>query len=196
MADKTAKHVEAVDAELVRVLKAHDAAAWTDLYDRHYRAIWRYAVGKTGSREAADDVAAQVFLEALQSIDRFRPQGKPIVAWLYTIARNHAAKWVRRHRREIELAPDLVDEGIEGAVVDTISVARALNDLTKDQRDVIALRHYAGCSTAEIAVALGKKETAVYSLETRALAALRRRLAPQSENLTPYPDEIRPAPGI
>jgi RNA polymerase sigma-70 factor (ECF subfamily) len=197
MADERRPLPELAEAELVQRLNAHDSAAWAELYDRHYTAIWRYAAARTGSREAADDVAAQVFLEALQSIERFHPRGKPVVAWLYTIARNHAAKSVRRRQRDAPGAPpDVPQEGFEGPVLNAISIADALRRLTQEQRDVIALRHYAGCSTREIAAALGKNERAVYSTEARALAALRLHLSPESGNLTPGREEIRPAPGI
>ncbi len=179
----------------MRRLKAHEPAAWSELYDRHYLSIWRYAVGRTGSREAADDVAAQVFLEALESIARFQPR-KPIAAWLYTITRNHAAKWVRRQRRESPAPPpDLGDKGMD-VVDDALYLSQALNRLTKDQREVVVLRYYAGRSTAEIAVLLGKNERAVYSAEARAMAALRSQLSAESDNLTLDRDEIRPAPGI
>lgn len=195
MAAQHDAHGESPERQLLERLKAHDSDAWAELYNGHYTSIWRYVVGRTGSREIADDVAAQVFLEALQSIGRFRLEGKPIVAWLYTIARNHAAKSVRARRREIQgPLPEVPGEGIEAALVDSLALAQALGQLTKDQRDIVALRHYAGCSTTEIATVLGKSERAVYAAETRAMASLRRLL--QSENLTPEAVEIRPAPGI
>jgi len=177
IADQQGPPRELAEAELVQRLKARDSAAWSELYDRHYLPMWRYAVGRTGSREAADDVAAQVFLEALESIARFQPR-KPIAAWLYTITRNHAAKWVRRQGRESPAPPpDLGDKGMD-VVDDALYLSQALNRLTKDQRDVIALRHFAGCSTREIAAVLGKNERAVYSTEARAMAALRRSFPP------------------
>jgi RNA polymerase sigma-70 factor (ECF subfamily) len=183
------------EASLVRRLKAHDSAAWSELYDRHYLSIWRYAVGRTGSREAADDVAAQVFLEALESIARFHPR-KPIAAWLYTITRNHAAKWVRRQRRDSPIPPpDRADKGMD-VVDDALILSQALDRLTRDQREVVVLRYYADYSTTEIAVLLGKNERAVYSTEARAMAALRRQLSSEPDNLTPGRDEIGPAPGI
>lgn len=188
------------EADLVDRLKRNDAAAWAELYDRYADRVWRYAAARTGSRDAADDIAAQVFLEALQAIERYRPTGKPILAWLYGIARHHAAKW--RHRQGREAAPlpdDALPEGDaapEGAVLDSILVSGAIGRLTKEQRDVIALRYYAGHSTAEIAAILGKREAAVYSLEARALASLRRHLATEAENLTTKADEIRATPGI
>ena len=69
-------------------LRALDQDAWAELYDRHHMQIWRYAYGRTNNRHAADDVAAQVFVEALASIQRYRYKGLPILAWLYGIARN------------------------------------------------------------------------------------------------------------
>lgn len=196
MAGEQAPTPQPAEAELVQRLKAHDAAAWSELYDQHYMSIWRYAVGRTGSPDAADDVAAQVFLEALESIGRFHPRGRPIIAWLYTIARNHAAKLVRKQRRESPTSPPERGENVIDAVDDATVVSQAINNLTKDQREVIALRYYANCSTSEIAALLGKNERAVYSTEARAMAALRRQLSFEPENLTPRPDEIRPAPGI
>jgi RNA polymerase sigma-70 factor (ECF subfamily) len=185
------------EAEFVRRLQDGDAAAWARLYDEHYEAVWRYAAARTGSRDLADDVAAQVFLEAVRGIARYRPQGRPIVAWLYGIARNQASKHVRRQRREPQApAVEPVDGGFEEGIVQALALGRAVRGLTKDQRDVVALRYYAGRSTAEIAAALGKSEKAVYSLEARAMEALRRELAPGSGKLDSSREEFRPAPGI
>ncbi len=41
------------------------------------------------------------------------------------------------------------------------------------QREVIILHYYVGMDTNEMSVALGKRPTALYSLEARALIALR-----------------------
>lgn len=80
-------------------LRALDQDAWALLYDEHQPRIWRYCYARTGSRDAADDLAAQVFAEALQSIHRYRYRGKPILAWLYRIASNHVGKWFRQASR-------------------------------------------------------------------------------------------------
>ena len=60
-------------------------------------------------------------------------------------------------------------------------VRAAMNELTEEQRQVIELRYYGGLTTAEIAIAMEKTERAVYSLEVRALGALRRVLQPNSD---------------
>jgi RNA polymerase sigma-70 factor (ECF subfamily) len=186
---------EAMQAFVER-LRGLDHSAWAELFDRHHTQIWRYAYARTGDRDAADDVASQTFSEALTAIARYRYNGKPIVAWLYRIARNIAGKRARETRRtvtadHIELTAATPEDGLDALVL-----ADALRRLTADQRDVIALRFVAGYSTTEIAGMMGKRETAVYSLEARAISALRRQLAEDSRNSTGKADEKQPLPGI
>ena len=55
-------------------------------------------------------------------------------------------------------------------------MARALIELTDDQREVIELRFFAGLSVHETADAMGRQDGTVRGLQFRALAALRRSL--------------------
>jgi len=48
--------------------------------------------------------------------------------------------------------------------------------LTDTQREVVRLRYFAGLSASEAGQVIGRPETAVYALQARALAALRRQL--------------------
>ena len=66
--------------------------------------------------------------------------------------------------------------------LDAIVIADALASLTRDQADVVVLRFYSGYSTREIASAMGKSESAVYSLEIRAIASLRRHLEDRQQS--------------
>jgi len=183
-------------ASLADRLRALDSAAWAELYDHHHAQIWRYALARTGSRDTADDVAAQVFAEALSSIQRYRYKGRPILAWLYAIARNLASKHVRRARRD---APGVQVEPSGGALedrLDSMVLAEALGRLTSEQREVVALRFFSGYSTREIAAAMGKREAAVYSLEVRAIGALRRQLEKEERDFSEEADKNGPLSGI
>ena len=183
------------DALLVDGLRALDERAWAELYDAQHAQLWRYIYGRTGSREAADDVAAQVFAEALASISSFQYRGKPVLAWLYRIARNQTAKYLRARRHELPLAADLAAHPLDDRL-NTVALAQAMRKLTKHQREIVALRFYAGYSTREIAAALSKSEAAVYSQEARALASMRRFLAPELRNSPAPPGEKGPSSGI
>jgi len=184
---------ERVFAEQLRALE-HDA--WARLFDEHRDKIWRYALARTGRRDDADDLTSQVFLEALNSIHRYRYTGKPVLAWLYGIARNHAGKLLRQRSRQAPLPDPEAVTGPDDVCGEELDLGEALRTLTRDQREVITLRFFAGYSTREIARALGKSEPAVYSLEVRAIGALRRRLGTKSEDLSTEADKTWASRGI
>ena len=157
-------------------LRGLDQAAWATLFDDNRPKLWRYIYARTGDRDVADDIASQVFVEALESIHRYRYRGKPILAWLYRIARNQTGKAYRKARREVgAISREPVEETADTAL-DSLVLADALRALTSEQADVVTLRFFAGYSTQEIAAALGKSTTAIYSLEVRGIASLRRQL--------------------
>ena len=144
------------------------------MFNEHHARIWRYVFARTGNREMADDATSQVFLEALESIHRFRYRGKPILAWLYGIAKNQLGKRVRSQKREVASPPAEPSADPVSTTLDSIVISEALASLTPDQADAVVLRFYSGYATREIAAAMGKSESAVYSLEIRAIASLRR----------------------
>lgn len=195
------------EAVLVQRAKARSAEAWTEIYVRHYRPIYRYARARVFSEPVAEDLAAAVFLEALKGIDSYRYQGRPLLAWLYRIARNvvgshqrQALRWQGNDQRLSLDFPRRViwqlmrrsrpDEDSGGAtrleaadpdadpalLLERLDLREALTKLTTPQREVVILRFVVGLSTEEIAGAMGKGPAAIYSLEARALAALRQQL--------------------
>ena len=170
------------DEALSRSLRDLDQAAWTFLFDEHHVKIWRYAFARTGDRGLADDIASQVFAEALDSIHRFRFKGSPVLAWLYRIARNQLGKRLRSAKREVGRAAPEPSANPTEATLDAIVLSEALTSLTQDQADAVVLRFYSTYSTREIAAAMGKSESAIYSLQIRAMASLRRHLKDRRKN--------------
>ncbi len=184
------------DEALVERLRAFDQRAWGELYELHHTRIWRYVYARTGDRDDADDLAAQVFTEAVASIHRYRYTGRPLLAWLYRIARNLGAERARRRRRELPRSSAEPRSGSLEERLDRMELVRALESLTEAQREVVALRFFAGYSTREIAAAMDKREAAIYSLEVRALASLRRILGENEPNLPLRPDKNDPLEDI
>ena len=56
------------ERSLVERARDMDPTAWDELYTLHYSAIQRYAMFRLSDAVAADDVAAEVFLEAVRGI--------------------------------------------------------------------------------------------------------------------------------
>ncbi len=182
---------EVIEEELIRRVKDRDEEAWSELYDLHYTSLYRYAFARLRSREEAEDIAAQVFLEALRGIDRYEYRGRPLLAWLYRIARNLIADDMRRQVRKTRAATlsqsdphfaPAADESLE-----TMELLEAISLLTLDQQEVLIQRFFMALSAKETAQLLGKNETAVFSLQVRAISSLRRLLGSKSPALKAIP---------
>lgn len=173
------------ETELIRRAASLSQDAWAEIYERNQPKLFRYIYARTGDRTTADDLTATVFVEALKGISSYRPQGRPLLAWLYAIARNvvnyhHRTRFRKRLQREDSAgdeprapAPEAADPA---SAVEWWDLREAVNGLSRQQREVILLRYYVGLTAPEVARVLRKHERAVYSLQTRAIQALRRRL--------------------
>lgn len=171
------------EADLVARAKARDASVWGLWHDQYYALIFRYAAARLRDPDEAEDVVAQVFLEALKSIDRYRYQGKPILAWFYGIAHHLVSRQLRQRGKTtgIEHAADLGSEGFEEASVRSIAVQKALEQLKPEHREVLVLRFMLGLPTREVAQLMGRSETSTYSLQVRAALSLRKKMPGWSE---------------
>ena len=176
------------DAALVARAKQGDRAAVAEIYQRYQPAVYRYVYFRVGDEASAEDLTASVFVRVVEKLDSYRHKGRPLLAWLYTIARNAV---IDHHRRSgsstmVSLDQDLVDESrsVERAVDQWLTrsqLADALTELTEEQRQVIILRFIEGMSCREVGRILDKSTGAVKALQHRGLAALARVLKPGAE---------------
>jgi RNA polymerase sigma-70 factor (ECF subfamily) len=168
------------DEQLVRLARAHDHATWAMLFDRYYPVLCRYAYARLGSSAEAEDVASQTFLKAYEAIGRYEYRERPMLAWLHTICRNLANKrrgsssWARTVA--MAHADEAPAQTPEADFANRLDLMEAVIKLKDQQRDVVLLRFALGMSLRETAGVLNTTETAVHSLQTRALANLRLRL--------------------
>ena len=175
----------AEDRELVlsRELKTRSIEAWASVYATYHERLYRYSLVRLGSREEAEDVTANVFLRALNRIDSYHYDGKPVVAWLFGICQNLLREQRRSQRRQVEYAILQSDRDPEGArfgsevdLPETLDLQAAFEKLTQPQQEVVSLLHYAGFSVREVAGMLGKSQRSIYYLEARALTSLKQNM--------------------
>lgn len=93
------------DAEQVRQAQ-RNPALFADLYRKYALPVYRYLYSRVGQAEEAEDLTSQVFLEALEHINRFYPSGT-FAAWLFTIARRRSVDHFRKMQRVESLGEDL-----------------------------------------------------------------------------------------
>jgi len=167
------------EAAFVHRLKERSASAWAELYDSCYLKLFRYAYVRLRDAALAEDITASVFLEAYEHIDSFTYRGRPLLAWLYRIATHLVGKNLRSRRREqraLEASAARLEQSAPGpeTSVERHDLLEALGKLTKDQQQVIILRHFTGLTFAQVAAVMNRRKEAVYALHIRALASLRR----------------------
>lgn len=173
---------DAAMAALVARVQAGDNAAFGDIYRRYYDTIFRFVYCRVGSRPTAEDLTGDVFLRALQRIDRFRWQGRDLGAWLVTIARNRVADYHKGGFGHYETTTGAVvdqeqvandhpeDEAISYLIARTLWAA--VRRLTPEQCECLRLRFLLGLSVTETCAALGSTEAAVKALTHRATQAI------------------------
>ncbi|MGH2541773.1 MAG: RNA polymerase sigma factor [Ardenticatenaceae bacterium] len=168
---------------------ARDRAAFAELYRHYLPTVYRYLLARLGSVEGAEEVTAQTFEAALLGIGRFGGRSS-LATWLLGIARRKAADYFRQQRptslldaaSEIaDAAPPLDEQVMRGLRLE--QVAQVMRCLAPERAEALALRLFAGLSTAEAAQVMGKRESAVKMLVHRAVRDMQTRLAPQQEDV-------------
>jgi RNA polymerase sigma factor (sigma-70 family) len=159
---------------------ATDAPSEGDLaFDELYRSsrddVYAYAAGLLRDRAAAEDVTATAFERAYRKRSRFDPRRGNGRAWLFGIARNAALDELRRRGRHAELIADPVDATSLDAERSELRLilVDALGTLEARERELVALKFFAGLSNTEIATVLGISESNVGTKLHRVVTKLR-----------------------
>jgi RNA polymerase sigma-70 factor (ECF subfamily) len=160
------------DAALLRAVDRGDEAALGELFRRHWPAIHRAAWLVTHDAQAAEDIAQESFLAALQRLESFDRQ-RPFRPWLHRIVVNRAVDFVRARRARREVAALALPEpaAADPAPLDDDTLA-ALARLGPEQRAVVVLRHLLGYTPGQIAGMLDLPRGTVNSRLRRALDEL------------------------
>ena len=168
---------------LVTEAKAGDREAFGRIFDAYAVPIHRFIASRVNSPSDAEDLTQLVFVKALEALPRYEARGIPFGGWLFRLARNAIIDQIRTRRDHLSLVAAVTretdDAGPEAKAAlreDLDRVARAMTELTDDQREVIALRFFAGLSVLEAAVAMGRQEGTIRGLQFRAIVSLRRSL--------------------
>jgi len=153
-------------------------ASFEALYRSSADAVYAYAASLLRDRSAAEEVTASAFERAFRKQRSFDPRRGTQRAWLFGIARNAALDELRRRKRSAELSVEPADdepapEGEAEAAERRATVRAALAGLDPRERELIALKFFAGLGNAEIAAVLGTSESNVGTRLHRTMTKLR-----------------------
>jgi RNA polymerase sigma-70 factor (ECF subfamily) len=160
------------ERRLVRDAQDGSGAAVAELYAGHWRRAHRAAFLVVHDAAAAEDIAQDAFLAAVDALDRF-DRRRPFGPWLHRIVVNRALDWARREARRRPLGED--ESGTTTAAGPEIGngLMDALRELPPEQRAVVVLRHLLEYTPGEIAAMLELPRGTVNSRLRRALDQLR-----------------------
>jgi RNA polymerase sigma-70 factor (ECF subfamily) len=183
------QHHEDLDtARLVTRHQAGDKEVFAELYMRYFDRVYSYLRLALDDEHAAEDATQQVFVKVMEALPRYERRTQPFRAWLFTIVRNHAIRYLeKRGRTEIVDPVELTERsessepeppealGALGWITDR-EILMLIERLPDSQRQVLMLRYMMDLTTTDIAAVLGRSNEDVRALQSRALRFLQQRL--------------------
>jgi len=153
------------DGEIIARVRAGDTSAFADLVRRHQDRVYGMALRATGRPEDAEDLAQDVFLSVFRGLGGFKGDAQ-FTTWLYRVAWNRCADWLRRNRKPgrrtapLEEADGVADGRADPAAealgkYEQLRLRRALDGLEERYRSVVELACIQGLSYAAVGGALG-----------------------------------------
>lgn len=184
--------METSDNELVERVCGGDDDAFRILVERHSRSIYRSAFRITGNSADADDVVQETFLRAYRAAHSFDARAT-FTTWLHRIAINCSLDLIdsrKRRDQRINDGEDLNLVASTDASPDRVvlgsemqrAIARAMAELTGNERTAFVLRHFEGMPLEEIGQILGTRLNATKNTVFRAVKKLRHQLQPFTGN--------------
>jgi RNA polymerase sigma-70 factor (ECF subfamily) len=188
------------DETLVARFQAGDRTAFTQLVRRHQGPLYHFAFRQLRSQPAAEDVVQETFVRVVQNAADFKNEAR-FTTWVYTITRNLCIDQLRKraHRKHPSLDESRGEERDGRTLGELVAdkkadverqavsiemqeqIARAVEKLPDDQREVFLMREVSNLPFKEIAEITGVPENTVKSRMRYALERLQEALGAYEE---------------
>lgn len=182
------------DEELVELVSEGETAAFEALYEKYSGATYALAVRMLGDAGAAEEVVQDAFVSMWKKSETYDASQGKLYTWLLRITRNRAIDEIRKKSSPTRAAANqrrLYEEtrnvpgppgetGAEAAYLSEIRgfVREAMDELPKEQRQVVELSYLGGLSQREISEKTGIPLGTVKTRMRLALKKLRHSLEP------------------
>ena len=159
-----------------------------EIYKTYFTDVFRYIRRLSGNEQIAEEITAETFFKALQSLDRFRGDCD-LRVWLCQIAKNcylshlkKAGKYTGMDDADLLLLAD-PGEGIEEKLMrkeDAALLQRILHDIPEPYKEVFMWRVFAELSFRQIGQLFGKSENWACVTYHRARSKIIKRMEEQT----------------
>lgn len=149
----------------------------SDIFKAYRSKVMSYMSARILSYADAEDLCSEVFERILKRLNTFDSAKASISTWIYTISRNRVIDYYRQSKPWDELIEEIpCDKEIDDDILHEETVeelARAMNSLTDQQRQIIIYHYYDRIPLKRIAVFLGLSYGATKNRHNSALKTLR-----------------------
>jgi len=169
---------EADETVYRRFLKSRNEEDLRLLFDRHRESLILFLMGYVRQEEDAEDLMMETFAVAASGTARFSGRSS-FKTWLFAIARNKAASFLRAQRRKRDAAKETAAEETDSPEMETLqeedrrTLYKALDTLPEDYRQALYLVYFEQMSQDEARAVMRKTRTQMYNLVARGRARLR-----------------------
>jgi RNA polymerase sigma-70 factor (ECF subfamily) len=158
------------DNELVKLYMSGNEESLSVLVQHHKRRIFSYIYMITRNKVLTEDIFQETFFKVIQTLkkEQYNEEGK-FLPWILRIAKNLIIDHFRKVKKMPSISSVINDEGEETSIFDIIpdntesskdtvesralkkQIRSIVNDLPKDQKEVVILRTYYDMSFKDIA---------------------------------------------
>lgn len=178
----------AEDGQLMKLIRQKDPAALEMLYDRYEGLIFSFAYRMVQDSMAAEEVMQEFFMRIWKNLEQYDSSKGKLSTWMFTVTRPIAIDQLRNNNPRIPQEPAGVEElqemretGIMSEEMTELLMAgeqvrEALQELSRDQQQVIDLIYYQGLTQQEVASRVAVPLGTVKSRVRLAMKQLQKRL--------------------
>ena len=187
------------EEQLIRRAQQGDNGAFEELLLLHQKKVYNLCLRMSANADDALDLSQEAFIRAWRSLGQYQFEAS-FSTWLFRLTSNICIDFLRRKKRRQETSLtesyDDSDEGAELSVPDMqpspeqqamtnetkIELARAMERLSPEHREILQLRVIEDLQYEQIADILGVRVGTVKSRLARARLALRKILKTERSN--------------
>ena len=166
-----------ISDKLMKRVSKYDSLAFEELYNKASGAVFGLAMSILANNSDAEDVVQNTFISIYEKIGSYKPNGKAM-AWIFTIARNHAYMIHREKTKHSHV--DLDDQynvSEESTVEDDMYkeniTSLLLDKLDEEERQIVVMHAMSNIKHKDIAYIMDLPISTVLSKYRRSLQKLR-----------------------
>lgn len=127
-----------------------------EIYLQYRDKVFGYVRNHVNNTEDAEDITSDIFIKIYSKLDTYDESKASLSTWIYSMTSNTVIDFYRTNHIHSEIPEDLTDDRslIEDEVLSSESLellAKALEQLPQELRDIIVLRYYKGLTLQQVA---------------------------------------------